>query len=89
MKIDVYSKIDCPYCVKAKDLLKSHGLSYREFIISAGMGEKPLMENQQYITRTDFLENNPGAKTVPQVWIDGVLIGGYDKLSAHFKNINT
>lgn len=86
MKIEVFSKADCGYCVKAKQLLQSRSLPYTEYIISLGMNEKPLLENQQYITRTQFLEKNPKAKTVPQVWIDDVLIGGYDQLSQHFSN---
>lgn len=86
MKIEVYSKADCVYCVKAKNLLTNRGLSYNEYIISLGMFEQPLLENQQYITRTSFLEKNPNAKTVPQIWIDDVLIGGYDQLNEYLNN---
>lgn len=86
MKIEVYSKADCVYCVKAKQLLANRGLSYNEYIISVGMNEKTLLENQQYITRTSFLEKNPKAKTVPQIWIDDKLIGGFDQLNEYFNN---
>lgn len=82
MKAEIYSKTMCPYCVRAKNLLKELNIPYVEYIISAGMGEGPPEANQQYVTRETLLERFPAAKTVPQIWIDGEHVGGWDELSA-------
>ncbi|MFW5873562.1 MAG: glutaredoxin 3 [Bacillota bacterium] len=67
-EIEIYSLEWCPYCEKAKALIKSKGFSYEEFKLN-DEGIKEEMEK-----RTD------GAKTVPQIFIDGKHIGGYDQL---------
>lgn len=67
-KIEIYSLEWCPYCEKAKALIKSKGFSYEEF----RLGEEGIKKEMQ--ARTD------GAKTVPQIFIDGRHIGGYDQL---------
>jgi glutaredoxin len=84
MLAEIYTKSDCPYCVKAKDLLSTKGLSYKEFIVSPGFNETTLNENQFYVTKSQLLEKLPNAKTVPQIWLDGQYIGGYTELVAYF-----
>lgn len=64
----VYSKDNCPYCVKAKALLKGYGIAYTEVTIGKD------------ITREEFLDLFPTARTVPQIILDGERIGGYDEL---------
>jgi glutaredoxin len=86
MNIEIYTKKDCGYCVRAKELFKSKNLSYKEYIISPGMGEAALLENQSYVTKEQLLEKYPNARTVPQIWIDGQHIGGYDNLVLWFQN---
>ena len=83
---EVWSKPHCPYCVKAKQLLTDHNIPYREYIISAGLDENPVLENQQYVTKEQLLEKYPAAKTVPQIWLNGVHVGGYTDLEALFKS---
>ena len=61
--LEVYSKEWCPYCAKAKALLKSKGLSYQEINVTS---DEALQ--QQMITRS-------GRRTVPQIFLDGVSIG--------------
>lgn len=68
MKITVYTKPNCIYCDRTKQLLKSKGLDYQEVII----GED--------IHRDDFLELFPDARTVPQIVIDEQNVGGYVQL---------
>ena len=68
----VWSKYHCPYCDQAKDLLDLHGITYEERRIGDGY------------TRGDLLESVPTAKTVPQIFLDGELIGGYTELKKHF-----
>lgn len=69
MIIEVYGRDNCPYCTMAKDLLNKKGLQYTEHVVGSTM------------SREQFFEKFPHAKTVPQITINGVLIGGYDKLT--------
>ena len=73
MKITVYSKSDCIYCVRAKELLNLKGLTFSEHMVGSD------------ITRDEFLKTFPGAKTVPQIVIDGSRVGGYDQLTEWMK----
>ena len=68
----VWSKYHCPYCDQAKALLDLHGITYEERRIGDGY------------SREDLLESVPTAKTVPQIFLDGQLIGGYTELKKHF-----
>ena len=71
MKAIVWSKNQCPYCVQAKALLESRGIDYEERNI-----------NHNY-TREQLLEAVPNARTVPQIFIDDKLIGGFTELRQH------
>jgi glutaredoxin len=71
MKAVVYSKYNCPYCDQAKNLLKSKGIQFEERKIGDGY------------TKEDLLEAVPNARTVPQIFIDEQLIGGFTELKAH------
>jgi glutaredoxin 3 len=73
-KIVVWSRNNCPYCVRAKNLLSVKGLEYEERNISEGVW-----------SREQLLEACPSARTVPQIVIDGLVIGGYDRLEEYFK----
>lgn len=66
--ITIYTKDNCPYCVKSKALLKSYGLEYTEIAIDRD------------ISREDFLERFPTIRTVPQIIIDGEHVRGYQGL---------
>jgi len=70
-KIEIYTKMGCPYCARAKKLLDSKGVSYEETDITMG-GPK----------RVEMLERAPGHSTVPSIFIDGKHIGGSDELAA-------
>jgi glutaredoxin len=67
----VWSKELCPYCDQAKALLKSKGIQFEEKKIGSGY------------TREQLLEAVPNARTVPQIFLDGKLIGGFTELKAH------
>ena len=73
MKATVWSKPACPYCVKAKNLLKSKGIEYEEKNIAEGHKIQ------------DLLEMVPNARTMPQNWLDGEHLGGYYELEAKLK----
>lgn len=75
MQAEVYSKDYCPYCVKAKHLLEQRGISYTE--ISAVTEREALIER---VTK----DTGDAPKSVPQIYLDGQYIGGYDQLAAYF-----
>ena len=70
MNLEIYSKDWCPYCAKAKALLKSEGLSYTEIDIT-----------QDKHKETEMIDRS-GRRTVPQIFLDGRSLGGYDDLAA-------
>lgn len=69
--IDIYSKVGCTWCKAAKDLLDVNNIEYNEYVIGRDL------------TREEFLEKFPDAKTVPHILVDNNVIGGYDKLLEH------
>lgn len=75
MKAVVYSKYNCPFCDQAKALLKMKGVEFEERKIGDGY------------TKEDLLEAVPNARTVPQIFLDDVLIGGFTELKKHFEAI--
>lgn len=70
-RVEIYTKWGCPYCVSAKALLKGKGVEFTEYDITMG-GPK----------RDEMVERVPGARTVPQVLINGVPVGGSDDIHA-------
>ena len=75
MRAIVWSKTDCGNCVMAKNLLRNEGVEFEERNISQGPW-----------TREQLLAAVPHARTLPQVILDGNLIGGYDQLKKHFES---
>ena len=65
MKAIVWSKDQCPYCDQAKALLKQKGIPFEERKIGDGY------------TKEELLEAIPSAGTVPQIILDGELVGGF------------
>lgn len=68
MKAIVWSKEQCPYCEMAKQLLTSKGIEFEEKKIGNGY------------TKEDLLNAVPSARSVPQVFLDDQLIGGFPEL---------
>lgn len=71
MKIEIYTKDHCPYCVKAKLLLDKKGLNYVEIDV----GNDP-------VKREELMLKSEGRRTVPQIFINNQPIGGCDDLYA-------
>ena len=69
-KIEVYSTAVCPYCVAAKNLLKAKGLSWEEVRVDVDPAQRDTM-----------LERSGGRRTVPQIFINGEHVGGFDDLA--------
>lgn len=68
--VEIYTKDGCPYCARAKALLKSKGLAYREIDVTRDEARE-----REMIRRSR-------RRTVPQIFIDGEPVGGYDELAA-------
>ena len=73
-QVEVFSKDNCPYCVRAKALLASKDVSYEEIDVSrdSDMLVSMMQRSKQ--------------RTVPQIFINGQSIGGYDDLAKLNKN---
>jgi glutaredoxin 3 len=70
-KVELYTKMLCPYCTRAKRLLADKGVSFEEHDITMG-GPK----------RAEMLARANGRSTVPQIFIDDHHVGGSDDLVA-------
>jgi thioredoxin reductase (NADPH) len=73
-KVEIYSKTNCSYCDMAMNFFDSRGISYE--VYSA---------DDQNVFK-EMLERNPSARTVPQIFIDDQLIGGYTDLIEKYKD---
>jgi len=73
MQITIYSKNNCTYCDKAKALIKGLGLEYEE-------------KKMESFDSVDAMLKDIGKKvmSMPQIKVDGKLIGGYNQLVEHF-----
>ena len=70
-KIEVFTKFFCPYCSRAKALLERKGVEYQEIDLTM---DRPGFDA--------MVERAGGARTVPQIFIDGKHVGGSDDLAA-------
>jgi len=69
MKVDIYTRPQCPLCDDTKRILTNHNLDYTEHIIGID------------ITRDEVLDKFPGASLLPLVLLDDVWVGGRNELS--------
>ena len=70
-KIEIYSGDYCPYCDRAKALLKQRGLEFTEYNVQGELHR-----------RVEMAERAPGARTIPQIFINDRHVGGCDELYA-------
>lgn len=73
-KIEMYTSASCAYCVAAKNLLKSKGLDYSEIRIDTDPARR-----EEMLARTQ-------RRTVPQIFVNGQFVGGYDDLVVAERN---
>jgi glutaredoxin 3 len=69
--VEIYTKTFCPYCWRAKMLLESKGVSFREISVDFAGAEKQMM-----------VQRASGRTTVPQIFIGERHVGGCDDLMA-------
>ncbi|MDA8842154.1 glutaredoxin [bacterium] len=70
MKVEIYSKPQCPYCVQAKALAEREGYELTYKMLDEDFDRETLMETF------------PGARTFPQIIVDGEKIGGFTEFKA-------
>ena len=76
MQITIYSKNNCVYCTKAKNLVKNLGLEYTEKSLEKDFGSDP----------SKMLEDiGKNVRQMPQIKFVNELIGGYNQLVEHFE----
>lgn len=68
--VSLFTKVGCPFCAKAKQLLTEHGLEYEEIVLGKDITNRSL----RAVT---------GAITVPQVFINSRLIGDSEALASY------
>lgn len=71
-KVTMYYKVTCPYCIRAEKLLKEKGVTDLEKI--------SVDSNREH--RAEMIQRANGRTTVPQLFINGVHVGGCDDLHA-------
>ena len=69
-EVKMYSTRFCPYCIRAKTLLESKGVAYTGIAVDAD----PQLRRE--------MMSLSGRRTVPQIWIDDLHVGGFDDLAA-------
>ena len=70
-EVELYTTMYCPYCTRARALLQRKGVAY----VDIGIAEEPTR-------RDEMIRRAQGRSTVPQIFINGEHIGGYDDLAS-------
>lgn len=76
-KIDIYTSSACPYCVKAKKLLSTLGLTYTEHNVDESFDEMTKELSEKF---------NKTVMTVPQIIINDNYVGGFTDLESMYKS---
>ncbi|MGH1330123.1 MAG: glutaredoxin 3 [Paracoccaceae bacterium] len=69
--VELYTTPTCPYCIAAKKLLAAKGVTYSDVNVAADPAKRQAM-----------MKRANGRHTVPQIFIGGVHVGGFDDLNA-------
>ena len=74
--IEIYGKPQCPYCEQAKQLCEHRDFKYTYKTLGTDY------------TKEELLEMFPGARTVPQIIVNGQKVGGYDGFQKYLEETN-
>ena len=69
--VEIYTTNYCPFCSRAKSLLRSKGVQFTEIDVT-----------DDHALRAKMVELSGGRRTVPEIFINGKIIGGFDELNA-------
>ena len=75
MKVEIYGKTDCIWCDKTKILFDNLNIKYTFYTL-----------NEDY-TKEELQEKIPDVKTVPQIFVNNRLIGGYTEVTTHLEEV--
>ena len=70
-KVELYTTTFCPFCTRAKSLLKSKGVQFIEIDVT-----------EDAELRQKMVELSGGRRSVPEIFINDKIVGGYDELKA-------
>jgi glutaredoxin 3 len=71
VRVEIYTTMFCPFCTRAKKLLSDKGVDYEDIDVIAAPERRP-----------EMIARAHGARTVPQIFIDGKHVGGCEELYA-------
>lgn len=75
--IEIFTKTDCVWCVKAKELMKNLSLNYTEYKLGTDYQKEDLQE----------LLGKEKRLTVPQIYVNGYLVGGYEDFAQYTEEV--
>ena len=70
-KVEIYTKMTCGFCIRAKRLLDMKKIEYQEYPVDMGGPRK-----------AEMVDRSGGRMTVPQIFVNGRHVGGCDELMA-------
>ena len=70
-KVEIYTTTYCPFCTRAKSLLKSKNIAFVEIDVT-----------EDDALRAKMIELSGGRRSVPEIFINGKIVGGFDELKA-------
>ncbi len=73
-KVEIYTTKFCPYCVQAKEFFRQKGIAFQEIDLTGKWDELEALKE-----RTQF-------RTVPQIFVNDVFVGGYTDLVDKYKS---
>lgn len=75
LNVEIYGKDNCPWCKRAQELFDNLSIKYNYYTL-----------NVDY-TKEELYEKVPDAKTVPQIFINNKLIGGFNDIAMHLEEV--
>ena len=80
--IKIYGKPQCSFCEQAKTISQTRSMEYQYIEVDLGQNKQPDIE---YITRDHFIMMFPQSRTVPQILVDDIHIGGFAEFQQYLK----
>ncbi|MEO0433663.1 MAG: glutaredoxin 3 [Cyanobacteria bacterium J06656_5] len=71
-KVEIYTWMRCPFCIRAKQLLTNKGVDFTEYVIDGDEDARDVM----------VARGSDGKRSVPQIFINDEHIGGCDAIHA-------
>ena len=75
LNVEIYSKEECIWCEKTKNILENLNIKYKDYIL-----------NKHY-TKEELQEKIPEVKTLPQIYVNNKHIGGYSEFTTYIEEV--